>query len=91
MGYVKRMWAASMEPDQEPPIEVLGWIPVEARLPEEGKTVLIYCEPAVPEYHGMDMASWTLLTDGPSWMRSDGRSAEPTYWMPLPSPPHRAR
>ena len=85
MGYVKRMWAASMEPDQEPPIEVLGWIPVSARLPE-------------PDHMGNPVGVLVHLPDGKlcigfcdddeygvRWHCESTK--KPTHWMPLPEPP----
>ena len=81
MGYYKRLMIEAMQPKEEPPMEVLGWVPVKARLPEEGVDVLVMTK------YGMHVAS--LGEDG-LWNASHGDSWEfpnPTYWMPLPEPP----
>jgi hypothetical protein len=74
-----------MEPDQEPPIEVLGWIPVSARLPE-------------PDHMGNPVGVLVHLPDGElciGFCDNDEygvrwhcqSTKKPTHWMPLPEPP----
>ena len=64
------------------------WIPVTERLPQEMVAVLVWMPDIPHAEHGMDIGSYMTNSDwGVSWMVSDGRSAFPTHWMPLPAPP----
>lgn len=82
MGYVKRMEIEALEPREEPPMEVLGWIPVNERLPESGETVLVW-------HHGEVQMAWlNHFTNGVAYfVRDTHYNFEPTHWMPLPEPP----
>jgi hypothetical protein len=63
------------------------WISVEERLPEELAAVLVWTPDLPHAEHGIDIGSYMTSHWGVSWMVSDGRTAFPTHWMPLPSPP----
>ena len=67
--------------------EYSPWISVEERLPDEGQSVLVWMPDLPHAEHGMDIGSYMTSDWGVSWMVSDGRSAFPTHWMPLPKPP----
>ena len=63
------------------------WIPVEERLPDEVEPVIVWL-PDIPHNPcGMDIGSYMMASYGVDWMVSDGRSAFPSHWMPLPEPP----
>lgn len=63
------------------------WTPVSDRLPQEGEPVIVWL-PDIPHHPcGMDIGSYMTGSWGVSWMVSGGRSAFPSHWMPLPSPP----
>ena len=68
-------------------MEQCSWIPVAERLPEEMVSVLVWMPDLPHAEHGMDIGSYMNFEWGVSWMVSDGRSAFPTHWMPLPAPP----
>jgi hypothetical protein len=68
-----------------------GWIPVTERLPEEMASVLVWMPDLPHAEHGMDIGSYMNSEWGVSWMVSDGRSAFPTHWMPLPAPPSEGK
>lgn len=63
--------------EQEP-----KWIPVNEKLPEERKSVLVYA----PEYNNI----YCAYLDGDTWFIFGGYGsyavANVTAWMPLPSP-----
>ena len=89
MGYYKDKWIEQMEPKEEPPMEVLGWVPVEERLPEDNGPVLV----AAHEFEFFlgepftDQAHWF---DGEFWTGESPAAKYPfriTHWMPLPEPP----
>ena len=92
MGYLKRRIIQAMEPKEEPPMEVLGWIPVEERLPPLLTEVL--------GWHPDDrVRAWFRHSgqpkDAPYWELwspqdrecDDCKVHEPSHWMPLPQPP----
>ena len=91
MGYYKRLMIEAMQPQEEPPMEVLGWIPVEERLPEKGRRVIFFVDRKqtglraayVGEYVSHSaFRSWACYEDERGW------SADfVTHWMPLPEPP----
>ena len=70
----------------------MGWIPVEERLPDHNKTVLVYCTGVVAGNHVVHIGS---LDSGKFWFlrTHPGISSFPvlewqvTHWMPLPEPP----
>ena len=83
MGYYKRLMIEAMEPKEEPPMEVLGWIPVKARLPEDGVWVLWFnkswsCQLVVAKRDGESLDWGGDLC---------GTLHGFTHWMPLPEPP----
>lgn len=60
------------------------WIPVTERLPEDGKTVLVY------GVRGGIYTAWcNQRYKYPAWhkLNSKNHHCEPTHWMPLPEPP----
>ena len=63
------------------------WIPVAERLPAELEQVIVWMPDCPHHPCGMDIGSCMTDSWGVSWMVSGGRSAFPTHWMPLPSPP----
>lgn len=60
------------------------WIPVEERLPESGKRVLV-----LADVHDVCIAAYYPSRSGRDslWLGDDEASYSPTHWMPLPSPP----
>ena len=91
MGYVKRREIEALEPREEPPMEVLGWIPVSERLPEEGVVVLAYLPKQADVESGVYAAMLSKLqTLKGTFSTSFGFGFEATHWMPLPSPPDEA-
>lgn len=65
------------------------WVPVEERLPEKMKIVLVF-KRRTAHFIWSD-ATWSIETD---WCGEDGWSRTPhngcfavTHWMPLPEPP----
>ena len=63
------------------------WIPVSERLPAELEQVIVWMPDCPHHPCGLDIGSCMTDSWGVSWMVSGGRSAFPTHWMPLPSPP----
>lgn len=64
-------------------MDVLGWVPVEERLPEVGSIVLLAGPDTFDE-------SVVVLTTGQIWDHGfdlDFKAMSPTHWMPLPPPP----
>ena len=65
-------------------VTVQKWIPVTERLPEAGKTVLVY---------GNRGGTYTAYLEHggeyPLWHKLNSKShyCNPTHWMPLPEPP----
>lgn len=60
------------------------WIPVTERLPEYGKTVLVFGGRRIyTAYYGKN--NW----GGVSWYKFNSKNhyCNPTHWMPLPEPP----
>ena len=83
MGYVKRREIEALEPREEPPMEVLGWVPVSERLPEMGARVMV--GHAVDGWVGIGER---VLTGTYLHWEDDGEDLhDPTHWMPLPEPP----
>lgn len=80
------MWTFTLR-DAATALRQCRWIPVGERLPEEGAAVLVWMADLPHAEHGMDIGSYMTSHWGVSWMVSDGRSAFPTHWMPLPQPP----
>lgn len=88
MGYVKRREIESLEPREEPPMDVLGWVPVSERLPEEGVVVLAYLPKQADVESGVYAAMLSKLqTLKGTFSTSFGFGFEATHWMPLPEPP----
>lgn len=56
-----------------------GWIPVSERLPEPGRTVLLF--------EGVDIVSCGHMNDNEHWFECGVRRAFPTHWQPLPELP----
>lgn len=73
---------------------VARWIPVEERLPEHNKSVLVYCENTTIQggntvhIGSCDTAcgAWFLRTQ-PGVSSFPNREWRVTHWMPLPEPP----
>lgn len=98
MGYYKRLMIEAMQPKEEPPMEVLGWIPVEERLPKEYETVLVATDGGVAaaeirlpdEEYDIDEPWWMVFKDkrerSISWA-GFVKLRDVTHWMPLPEPP----
>ena len=83
MGHVKRREIEALEPREEPPMEVLGWIPVSERLPEVDENVLASAAGEVGIAH--------RYVDGWYWDVDEWHKPfTPTHWQPLPSPPDEA-
>ena len=88
MGYAKRREIESLEPREEPPTEVLGWVPVSERLPEEGEPVLV----AIRFRHWTDEMPTLIVS---SWYEHEDFCGDEndipyqgvTHWQPLPEPP----
>ena len=62
------------------------WIPVEERLPDTDKDVLVY---ATAKFIGVSKMAIDKLEEGeqrPIWLYTHGWF-EVTHWMPLPEPP----
>ena len=82
MGYVKRREIEALEPREEPPMEVLGWIPVSERLPVDIPHG--YC--LVTDGTNVGTAHWS--NSGNCFDHCSDRDYwKPTHWMPLPEPP----
>lgn len=71
--------------------EIPRWIPVEERLPEKMKIVLVFKRRTA--YFTWSDAMWNIETD---WRGEDDWSKNPhngcfavTHWMPLPEPPKK--
>lgn len=80
MGSVKRAWIESMEPKEEPPMGVRGWIPLTEQLPPLDEDVLLMC--------GDEQAIGSQDEDGDWWGLGLGvLDKPPTHWMPLPEMP----
>ena len=66
--------------DEQPAVEVPGWIPVMERLPEVGKRVIVARKDKEPEqgiYLGVN-----------GWWKVFGANTKAiTHWMPMPEPP----
>ena len=63
-------------------VQVMRWIPVEERLPEEKQRVIVRCERVGTS------VGWILWGN---WMTDIGPGAgKVTHWMPLPQPPKEA-
>jgi hypothetical protein len=87
--------------------EQVRWIPVSERLPEMGKTVLIYRVGGVNRHSDIEYALrdkryntrredniWDWVTSGNQGGRYWGLSvdgSEVTHWMPLPPPPQECQ
>lgn len=83
MGYYKRLMIEAMQPKEEPPMEVLGWIPVEERLPEDGQSVI-----ACFEGGGMTRQVGEATFDKRGgWFSTERGAWGASHWMPLPEPP----
>ena len=81
VGYYKRLMIEAMQPKEEPPMEVLGWVPVAARLPEPDVDVLVHFA-----IGGFEIGCIEGLSG--HWLCArDVCSDEATHWMPLPEPP----
>ena len=81
VGYYKRLMIEAMQPKEEPPMEVLGWVPVKARVPDEDKEQFLV---ASGDYIGV--AWWHA--EPQKFIHEDIDNAwTPTHWMPLPEPP----
>ena len=81
MGELKRRIIEAIEPTEEPPIGVLGWIPVDEKPPEIGRRIL-----GLWMSHKGAVQSVRGAIGG--WVDDDGNvTAPPTHWMPLPEPP----
>ena len=83
MGYYKRLMIEAMQPKEEPPMEVLGWVPVAARLPDDGVWVLWFnkswnCQLVVAKRDGESLDWGGDLCHALSGF---------THWMPLPETP----
>ena len=60
-----------------------GWIPVEERLPEQLKAVLVLCENGKIGISGVNSIDYPV-----EWCTWTGSTFTPvTHWMPLPEPP----
>lgn len=76
-----------------------GWIAVGERLPDEDDNVLCYfgdhCPPAVGIFSGIRETESRHGPAGQIWQDAHGAmdewDADPTHWMPLPSPPRDGR
>ena len=80
VGYVKDRWVESMEPRKEPPMEVLGWVPVAARQPDDGEQCLVAYKDS------LGIAWWH--SEPQKFIHDDIDNAwTPTHWMKLPEPP----
>ena len=79
MGYVKRREIESLEPREEPPTEVLGWVPVLDKWPLVDEWVL------VSRLGGRLVCEAQHKGKG-TFMRGESE-VHPTHWMPLPEPP----
>lgn len=96
MGYYKRIMIEAMQPKEEPPMEVLGWISVEERLPPLMTEVLGWHKDDCVRAWFRDSGT---VNGGPrqgsyweDWSPQDRecddcKVNEPTHWMPLPEPP----
>jgi hypothetical protein len=82
MGYVKRREIESLEPREEPPMEVLGWVPVSEDLPKQGQEVL-----ATDGKRCGVLSFVDGYIDAVPLQEWDGPLIIPTHWVPLPSPP----
>ena len=83
MGTLKRRIIEDMEPTEEPPMEVLGWIPFAARMPEDGSQVLVSVDENYDDY-GLHVC---VYHDGTFERSEAGYVWGVTHWMPLPEPP----
>ena len=85
MGSLKRCIIEDMEPKAEPPMEVLGWISVGERLPEDDQHVVAWDSQnkiAVVAYR-FGESSWCMNAGDEYGF--DAHAV--THWMPLPGPP----
>ncbi len=63
------------------------WIPVEKRLPEDGKPVLCATDVGVEVLWLGEQPRFWLSEQGYAFDNRDPKTANVTHWMPLPEPP----
>lgn len=63
------------------------WIPVEERLPEDGKPVLCATDVGVEVLWLGEQPRFWLSEQGYAFDNRDPKTANVTHWMPLPEPP----
>jgi hypothetical protein len=78
----------AMQPKEEPPMEVLGWVPVEERLPERKMRVLVAIRGCVVwgGSYRPDTKKKFVLDGSDAFQRMNFLKGI-THWMPLPAPP----
>lgn len=94
MGELKHRIIEVMEPKEEPPMEVMGWIPTSKRLPPEDTAVVVWDYEnriAVVVYRFVsvcDGQSHYAMTAGDEYGFCE---YSVSHWMPLPVPPYCTR
>lgn len=96
MSTLKRREIEAMEPKEEPPIDVLGWISVDERLPDlvnskdaRYVTKERYSDPVLV-FDGSEVHVGTY-GDVEGWLSGYETLDSVTHWMPLPAPPTDAK
>ena len=70
-----------------PPPAFPEWIPVTAKLPEDGETVFVIIHDGFERFeNGNEVARLTYLGNG-NWWSWESERYVVTHWMPLPNPP----
>ena len=70
-----------------PPPAFPEWIPVTAKLPEDGETVFVIIHDGFERFeNGNEVARLTYLGNG-NWWSWESERYVVTHWMPLPKPP----